>query len=203
MIPNLPEIVYKAEKKFSWLKLVRDNSESNMQYVLGHDYLEKILSIYYFQIFHSYKFIIDIDPHYFNYNEEKLYWVPEGRSFQFSAPFINALRNVYQGLFEEEKSQVINGIKGLGVSEAHLDKFYKIIYEYFHCSALSDFDFKKVRLLRLFIPLSWIVIRGGMTLTPDHLGFMAYLKSLHQHIKRSKRPVNLRLVFESARSLQS
>ncbi len=157
---------------------------------------EKILELYFYQLFHGQTVILDLRHESFSTVHSSnvgVQWSPRPFYWKFSETFLEGMKTVYQGFFNDESILVDRGLKILEM----LPLKNQFMHHFGNASQEKIFfkinDFKE-SFHRIFTKC----MKDGISLHQDFIPFGIYLTLLYQTLDSCTEPLNVKKSFNHA-----
>ncbi|NBX69336.1 MAG: hypothetical protein EBR01_10290 [Proteobacteria bacterium] len=156
---------------------------------------EKILKLYFFQIFHLRRLILDLSPKSFL---EEGSWAPRPIFYEFQPEFLMGVRKIYQGLFTNAPALFQEGLRDLGI-----ESLEKNIIQHFKKADQNPIYFLASDLNHSALSILSTLIRTRTIPPKDSVALGICLGLLYQSLSRIDEPLDIAKAFRAATNANS
>ncbi len=148
---------------------------------------EKILELYFTQIFRSPTVLLDLS---LNSMGTHLQWSPLPIMVEWDVEFIRAIRNLYEGLFNQNPEKIDSALKDLKMFHAK-----EVMLEHFGQGDLSAVLFKMESLSKSLSEMIHAFKKQSSQVSTDFITLGIFLLGLYQTLDKINVPLNVRRAF--------
>lgn len=168
---------------------------------LGVLHGEKILEIYFTQLFHRESLVhLDLRGSFFAARGDILLWRPSQLRHKFSTKFLDSVCCLYQG-FYHDKSEVFDvGLEGLGMIRTSMSaekrgEIRDLLFTHFGEGRTSPIIFSLAKFQKSFDEIFSYFLKNEVPLHPEFALLGANLATLYSNLQNIKAPLDVRSAF--------
>jgi hypothetical protein len=167
---------------------------------------EKILALYYAQLFSPEGVFLDLRPQHFE-NQKSFLWHPTGLWTKFDESFRLGLLNVYEGFYLEEDELYYQGLKAIGLIQEDWPvedkkKLGDLFRGQFGEALKEEMSFSVEHLKDSIVKMSEFILKKKVKISKDFLYLGIYLVTLYSSLEEVHAKLPAREIFlETKKSL--
>lgn len=149
---------------------------------------DKILTIYFSQLFFSEGIFLDLRSHHFERREETLFWHPTAFWIKLSEEFRKGLIKVYDGFYMENNDLYFEGLKAIGLIDPSWTENDKLaLGDLFkrQFGTAPEVQFSLDQLNQAIVGLSDFMLKRKMKIPKDFLYLGIYLVGLYSTLEET------------------
>ena len=155
---------------------------------------EAVLELFFHQLFHHETAVLDVRAARFHSDGHTLFWNPRPLWVRWDPGFLDAVRNLYVGFYEEDDGRFRDALSVLGLACAE-----PTFRAHFGGNSLEATKFA-ARDFRSAFHDTFVTCRAtGASLHPGFVPLGAYLACLYEHLEQLGGSYDVRAAFRSAR----
>lgn len=159
-----------------------------------------LLKTYFQQLFNPQGQLLDFRSEFFSFENETIFWKPNGLWAVWKEEFRIGLIEVYKGFYSEDEVMFRSGLKSIGLiqtswNQKEQDEMALLFKEHFKSSLSDNMLFNIEDFKRSFINIFHFLLEKKVRMSADfmHLGMM--LVTLYLHLEELKKPLSVKEIF--------
>jgi len=161
---------------------------------------EKILTLYFAQLFSPHGLFLDLGPTHFELNEGTLNFKPTGIWTQFSSKFSEGLTDIYDGFYFEDEKLFHQGMLKSGLSsdswpEEDRQKLAQLFKSHFGSSLTTEMSFDLVSFKESFLKVADFMLIKKVNISTDFLYLGIALVTMYSSLEKIKETVNVKEIY--------
>jgi hypothetical protein len=190
----------------SGVEVSLEDVSSSAQEVLGIGHGEKILEIYFGQLFADAKPVhLDLRASFFAPRGDYLVWRPSPLRHRFSVEFLESIRQLYQGFYHDDLLAFDRGLEGLGIlkpaaPEKERLQVRHLFYEHFGEGRTAAVTFSLPRFQKSFDQIFSYFLEKEIPLHPEFALLGANLVTIYSNLQNIGAALDVRGSFLRAES---
>ncbi|HXH74827.1 MAG TPA: hypothetical protein VNJ08_07665 [Bacteriovoracaceae bacterium] len=173
-------------------------------YVVTKKNGEKLLHLYFAQLFSEQGLFLDLRPIHFHAELSELEWHPTGLWIKFSESFRLGLLDVYEGFYLENEPKYLKGLKAISLlddawsseDKKHLSELFK---GQFGSALTSEMGFNLDDFRDSILKTSEFMLQKQVNISNDFLYLGIYLVTLYAHLEQSKEKYPVKEIYMKVR----
>ncbi len=167
---------------------------------------EKLISIYFAQIFSPHGLFLDLKLAHFNYQNSLMEWNPSSLWIKFDDSFSLGMQEIYEGFYLENDEIFRQGLKRTGLlsekwSISDQNELTNLFKSHFGASVHDEITFNVETFKESMSKISEFMLRRKVKITKDFLYLGIYLVSLYSSLEFISTPINVRDIYLKTRKL--
>jgi hypothetical protein len=167
---------------------------------VGQPVAEKILCLYFAQLFSPHGLFLDLGPTHLDYNEGGLNFHPNGLWTKFHPDFSQGLKKIYDGFYLEDETIFHQGLLACGLTskewpETDREKLAKLFKSHFGASLTSEMSFDLETFKESFFKVADFMLEKKVIISIDFLYLGIALVTLYSSLEKTKAKVNVKKVY--------
>jgi hypothetical protein len=167
---------------------------------IGANQGELFLSLYFSQLKSTKGIFLDLGAEHFATDGE-LHWKPSKLWYDFSPEFLQGLRGMYQGYYEENKDLFATSLDGLGLTAGCNDSEKAEVRDLFYAHFGGDVEgvrFSFTHFFQSFSKIFEFLNKKNIKIPIDFVYLGIYLTTLYQHLSKYDRTFNVKKAYFEA-----
>jgi hypothetical protein len=161
---------------------------------------EKILALYFAQLFSPHGLFLDLSPSHFDLNKEELNFKPSGVWTKFSPNFSAGLKDIYDGFYFEDENIFHQGLLKSGLTsdkwpEADRQKLAELFKSHFGASLTSEMSFELEGFKESFLRVADFMLDKKVNISTDFLYLGIALVTMYSSLEKIGAKVNVKQVY--------
>lgn len=181
---------------------VKDKSDSGLKFnrAMG----EKILTLYFMQIFDPRGAFIDFRDTHFGTKDTSLVWIPNNFWTKWDTTFQEGLKKVYDGFYLEKEDLYYEGLTEIGLLRAEFGPDEKkilgdIFRKQFGNSLHEDTKFELEHLNQTIVKMSEFMLQRKVKISKDFLYLGIYLVTLYSTLEKINEKLPVKEIYLKSR----
>lgn len=184
------------------LKLHQESLARSPHEVSG-DAAEKVLELYFTQIFSPHGLFLDLRAQHFTWDGHELHWHPTGLWTKFDESFRLGLIDVYDGFYLQDGKRYEEGLKKIGLMNEEWPSEDKIqLSELFKAqfgrAQEGDMVFNLEEFRDSIMKLSDFMLNKKVMISKDFLYLGIYLVTLYSHLEQGSPSIAVKKIYLKA-----
>lgn len=161
---------------------------------------EKILTLYFAQLFSPHGLFLDLSPSHFDFNNGELNFRPSGVWTKFSPEFSDGLKDIYDGFYFENEKTLHQGLLKSGLTsekwpEADRQKLADLFKSHFGASLTTEMSFDLVSFKESFLKVADFMLEKKVNISTDFLYLGVALVTMYSSLERTHAKINVKEVY--------
>ena len=185
------------------IKLVPNLDKRNSS-SLPPESAEKLLTLYFCQLFSSKGIFLDLRPGNVYFSNNLLFWQPTGLWTQFSEKFRIGVIKIYDGFYGNNDKLFQNGLIEIGLAstdwpEEDLTKLADLFRSHFSSSSIEEMSFELDTFKESLIKITHFLLEKKVIISNDFLYLGIYLVTFYASMEQTKARINVRAIYLKVR----
>lgn len=161
---------------------------------------EKILSLYFAQLFSPHGLFLDLSPGHFELKENELFFRPSAIWTKFNPEFSHGLQQIYDGFYFADEELFHQGLLNSGLTsnkwpESDRQKLAELFRSHFGASLTSEMSFDLGSFKESFLKVADFMLVKKVTISTDFLYLGIALVTMYSSLEKSGAKVNVKYVY--------
>ncbi len=161
---------------------------------------EKILTLYFAQIFSPHGVFLDLRPEQFEFKSDELHFKPTGVWTKFNPEFAAGLKDIYDGFYFEDENIFHQGLLKSGLTsnkwpEADRQKLAELFKSNFGESLTSEMSFDLETFKESFLKIADFMLSKKVHISTDFLYLGIALVTMYSSLEKTHVRVNVKEVY--------
>jgi predicted unusual protein kinase regulating ubiquinone biosynthesis (AarF/ABC1/UbiB family) len=161
---------------------------------------EKILTLYFAQLFSPHGLFLDLSPSHFDFNNGELNFRPSGVWTKFSPEFSDGLKDIYDGFYFENEKTLHQGLLKSGLTsekwpEADRQKLADLFKSHFGASLTAEMSFDLVSFKESFLKVADFMLEKKVNISTDFLYLGVALVTMYSSLEKTHSQINVKEVY--------
>lgn len=166
---------------------------------------EKILTLYFAQIFSPQGLFLDLRPNHFDQRKPHLRWQPSGLWTKFSPEFSEGLIEIYDGFYFGNDGLFNSGLIKIGISspawpQSDRDELSSLFKSHFGSSVSEEMSFELETFKSSLMKITDFLLEKKVNISPDFLYLGIYLVTLYSTMEKTRVRVNVNKIYLQVRN---
>ena len=189
------------------IHLVSDvDAQAKEAHQMGQPAAEKILCLYFAQLFSPHGLFLDLGPSHLDFNQGGLNFHPNGLWTKFHPDFSLGLKKIYDGFYLEDESLFHQGLLACGLTskdwqESDRLKLATLFKSHFGASLTSEMSFDLETFKESFFRVADFMLEKKVIISTDFLYLGIALVTLYSSLEKTKAKVNVKKVYLEVKNL--
>lgn len=167
-------------------------------------YAEKILGLYFAQLFSPHGLFLDLGPSHFHFQDGQLIFKPSGVWTKFHADFSLGLKEIYDGFYFEDEALFHQGLLKSGLTsstwpESDRLQLASLFKSHFGASLTSEMSFDLEVFKESFLKVADFMLAKKVQISTDFLYLGIALVTLYSSLEKTKAKVNVKKAYLEVR----
>jgi predicted unusual protein kinase regulating ubiquinone biosynthesis (AarF/ABC1/UbiB family) len=165
---------------------------------------EKVLTLYFCQLFSSKGLFIDLRPSHLDFKQGKLFWNPTGLWTKFSEEFRQGIIKIYDGFYGDNDQLFQAGLIEIGLASSHwspkdLAKLGDLFRAHFSSSSIEEMVFDLDTFKDSLMEITHFLLEKKVIISNDFLYLGIYLVTFYSSMEQTKAPINVKATYFKVR----
>ncbi len=161
---------------------------------------EKILTLYFAQLFSPYGLYLDFGPHHFEFKIDQLHFKTSGLWTKFSPNFSQGLQKIYDGFYFENESLFQQGLLHSGLTSPHWtqedrNELANLFRSHFGSSLTQGMKFELDPFKESFLKIANFMLTKKVQISVDFLYLGIALVTLYSSLEKSNVHLNVKEIY--------
>jgi predicted unusual protein kinase regulating ubiquinone biosynthesis (AarF/ABC1/UbiB family) len=166
---------------------------------------EKILTLYFAQIFSPHGLFLDLSPAHFEQKNDELNFLPSGVWTKFSPDFSEGLKYIYDGFYFEDENILHQGLIKSGLTspkwpEADRQKLAELFKSNFGASITGEMSFDLESFKESFLKIADFMLIKKVHISTDFLYLGIALVTMYSSLEKTRAKVNVKEVYTNVKN---
>ena len=179
---------------------LNENIDKNFDFKNQKVAAEKLLTLYFAQLFSPHGLFLDLGPHHFDLKNDQLQFKPTGLWTKFNPDFSRGLQNIYDGFYYENEALFQKGLLDSGLtssswSEEERNKLGDLFRSNFGSSLSEGMKFELDPFKESFFKIADFMLEKKVKISTDFLYLGIALVTLFSSLERSESTINVKQIY--------
>lgn len=161
---------------------------------------EKILGLYFAQIFSPYGLFLDLSPSHFSLSEGELNFKPTSIWTKFSPEFSQGLKEIYDGFYFEDEELLHKGLLKSKLTsskwtESDRQKLAELFKSHFGASVTDEMKFDLESFKESFLKVADFMLEKKVNISTDFLYLGIALVTMYSSLEKTEAKVNVKEIY--------
>lgn len=169
---------------------------------------EKILALYFAQLFSPHGLFLDLGPGHLDMPSETLNFHPPGIWTKFDPTFKQGMIDIYDGFYLEDNELFHQGLIKSGLSskdwpQADRDNLAQLFKSHFGASVTSEMTFDLETFKKSFFKVADFLLQKKVKISTDFLYLGIALVTMYSSLEKTKASVNVKNIYLEVKRLKA
>ncbi len=166
---------------------------------------EKILTLYFAQLFSPHGLFLDLRPNHFEVAKPSLNFHPSGLWTKFSEEFSQGLAEIYDGFYLGKDELFNSGLIKLGLSSPNWpqkdrEELAQLFKSHFGSSVNQEMSFELESFKASLVNITHFLLEKKVKISNDFLYLGIYLVTLYSALEKSRVRINVKNIYMDVRA---
>lgn len=166
---------------------------------------EKILTLYFTQLFSPHGLFLDIGPAHLEMNQDELNFHPSGLWTKFSPQFSDGITDIYDGFYLEDDKLFHRGLIKSGLSsdswpEKDREQLAELFKSHFGASVTGEMIFELESFKLSFFKVADFLLNKKVNISTDFLYLGISLVTMYSSLEKTKASVDVKKIYLSVKA---